>query len=41
VSGVLLESILNGTEPNGLSLEKLYQMPVGWEGQRRGLMDVK
>ncbi|MCK4300710.1 MAG: hypothetical protein KAX80_14305 [Planctomycetes bacterium] len=31
----IIESILDGTEPDGLSLEKLYQMPVGWEEQRR------
>ena len=33
----LIEAILNGTEPDGLSLEKLYRMPVGWEEQRRAL----
>lgn len=31
----LIESILDGTEPDGLSLEKLYRVPVGWEEQRR------
>ena len=33
----IIESVLDGTEPDGLSLEKLYQMPVGWEEQRRAL----
>ncbi len=31
----IVESILEGTEPDGLSLEKLYGMPVGWEEQGR------
>jgi len=33
----LIEAILAGTEPDGLSLEKLYQAPVEWEEQRRVL----
>jgi len=33
----IIEAILDGTEPDGLSLEKLYQMPVEWEEQRRVL----
>ena len=33
----IVESILNGTEPDGLSLGKLYQAPVTWEEQRRAL----
>jgi hypothetical protein len=31
----IIESILNGADPDGLSLEKLYRMPVGWEEQRQ------
>jgi len=34
----LIEAILNGTEPDGLSLKKLYALPVEWEGQRRRLV---
>jgi len=30
----IVEAILDGTEPDGLSLEKLYQAPVEWEEQR-------
>ncbi len=30
----LIEAILEGTEPDGLSLEKLYQAPMVWEEQR-------
>jgi hypothetical protein len=33
----IIESILNGTEPDGLSLEKLYRLPVEWEEQGRML----
>jgi hypothetical protein len=33
----IIESILGGTEPDGLSLEKLYQAPVVWEEQRQVL----
>ena len=33
----LIEAILDGTEPDGLSLEKLYRLPVSWEEQRRAL----
>ena len=31
----IIESILDGTEPDGLSLGKLYQLPMAWEEQRR------
>jgi hypothetical protein len=31
----VIESILNGTEPDGLSLGKLYRAPIVWEEQRR------
>ena len=30
----LVEAILDGTEPDGLSLEKLYRPPMEWEEQR-------
>ena len=30
----IIEAILNSTEPDSLSLEKLYRMPVVWEEQR-------
>jgi hypothetical protein len=33
----LVEAILEGTEPDGLSLEKLYRAPASWEEQRRVL----
>jgi hypothetical protein len=33
----IIESILAGTEPDGLSLEKLYQAPTIWEEQRQVL----
>ena len=33
----LIEAILDGTEPDGLSLEKLYRLPVEWDEQRRAL----
>jgi len=33
----LIEAILEGTEPDGLSLERLYGLPPGWEEQRRVL----
>ena len=33
----LVEAILEGTEPSGLSLEKLYRAPLEWESQRHGL----
>ncbi len=33
----LVEAILEGTEPDGLSLEKLYRAPMGWEEQRRAV----
>jgi hypothetical protein len=32
-----MEAILSGTEPDGLSLEKLYHLPDDWEQQRREL----
>jgi hypothetical protein len=31
----IIEAIWEGTEPDGLSLEKLYRAPVEWEEQRR------
>jgi hypothetical protein len=31
----LIESVLEGTEPDGLSLGKLYGAPMQWEAQRR------
>jgi len=31
----IIQAILDGTEPDGLSLEKLYRMPVVWEEQRQ------
>jgi hypothetical protein len=33
----IIEAIIGGTEPDGLSLEILYRVPVGWEEQRRAL----
>lgn len=33
----LIEAILERTEPDGLSLEKLYRLPVEWDEQRRAL----
>jgi hypothetical protein len=30
----IIEAILEGTEPDGLSLEQLYRLPAEWEGQR-------
>jgi len=33
----IIEAIVDGTEPDGLSLEKLYRLPAEWEGQRRVL----
>jgi hypothetical protein len=33
----LIEAILEGTEPDGLSLEKLYRLPDDWEEQRQTL----
>jgi hypothetical protein len=33
----LIEAILDGTEPDGLSLEMLYRAPMGWEEQRRAV----
>lgn len=34
----IIESILHATEPDGLSLERLYQAPVVWEEQRKMLV---
>jgi len=31
----IIQAILNGTEPDDISLEKLYRMPVLWEEQRQ------
>jgi len=33
----IVEAILTGREPDGLSLEKLYGLPLEWEGQRQAL----
>ena len=33
----IIESILDGTEPDGMSLGKLYQLPMAWAEQRRVL----
>lgn len=33
----IIETILLGQEPSGLSLEKLYDMPVTWDEQRQVL----
>ena len=33
----IVEAILLGTEPSGLSLEKLFRAPMDWESQRREL----
>lgn len=33
----VIEAILDGTEPDGLSLQKLYRLPDDWEEQRRAL----
>jgi hypothetical protein len=30
----IIEAVLNGTEPDGVSLDELYRMPVEWEEQR-------
>jgi hypothetical protein len=37
----IIESILNGTEPDGLSLGKLYRAPMAWEEQRRVLVAAR
>jgi hypothetical protein len=34
----IVEAILTGREPDGLTLGKLYQAPVLWEEQRRVLL---
>jgi hypothetical protein len=31
----IVEAIVTGREPDGLTLGKLYRSPVGWEAQRR------
>ncbi len=33
----IIGALLEGTEPDGLSLDKLYRAPMGWEEQRRAL----
>ncbi|MGD0114005.1 MAG: hypothetical protein ABSD48_19280 [Armatimonadota bacterium] len=33
----IVEAILDGAEPSGLSLEKLYRAPMEWERQREEL----
>jgi hypothetical protein len=34
VASDTVEYVLEGAEPDGLSLEKLYRVPVMWEGQK-------
>jgi hypothetical protein len=36
----LVEAILMGQEPDGLSLEKLYGLPLEWKEQRQALVSV-
>jgi len=33
----IVEAILDGTAPDGLSLDKLYRLPTEWEEQRQML----
>ena len=33
----IIDAILDGTEPSGLSLEKLFRAPLDWDSQRREL----
>jgi len=33
----IVEAILMGQEPDGLTLEKLHRLPLDWDGQRRML----
>ena len=33
----IIQAILNGDEPSGLSLEKLKSFPLEWEEQRKQL----
>ncbi len=33
----VVEAVLDGTEPSGISLEKLYRAPMEWERQRQEL----
>lgn len=33
----IVETIVDGTEPDGLSLGQLYQLPMEWEEQRAAL----
>jgi hypothetical protein len=33
----IVEAVLTGQEPDGLTLERLYRLPAGWEEQRRML----
>jgi hypothetical protein len=33
----IIEAIVDGTEPDGLSLEKLYRAPIIWQEQRQVL----
>ncbi len=33
----IVDALLNGTEPDGLSLERLFQAPMAWKEQRRVL----
>jgi len=36
----IIKAIIDGTEPDGLSLEKLYRLPARWEEQRGVLRDT-
>ena len=33
----IVETIVLGRDPGGLSLERLYRLPLAWEEQRRAL----
>jgi len=33
----IVEAVLMGEEPDGLTLEKLYRLPIGWKEQRHSL----
>ena len=33
----IIETIVSGRDPGGLSLERLYRLPLAWEEQRRTL----
>jgi hypothetical protein len=36
----IVEAILMGREPDGLTLDRLYSMPLGWEEQRQELEGI-